>query len=161
MQQHGFKSSFKITIIRNIPLEKAIITAPNKIKKRRGTVDVVMGDAKRMHSGNFTPIAFVSNGSHAASSSNIQTNQIESSSASIENNDIAINVGGLDSNIDHPSDERDQRGKDAVAIWKKWSFLSNTNIPFGVRGRRRNSMSAQQRLTLSPIIECDNEGTDN
>lgn len=48
----------------------------------------------------------------------------------------------------------------AVAIWQKWSVLHNMHqhrIPFGVRGRRRNSMLADLRIAMDPIAECESE----
>lgn len=47
----------------------------------------------------------------------------------------------------------------AVAIWRKWSNAHGNqpnNIPFGVRGRRRNSMFAHRNF-MAPIAEVEDE----
>lgn len=128
MQQDGFKSAFQILIARNISLEKFLIGKPKRIVARRGTINVDKNIDKYL-------------------------NAAENSGDNINN--IDLGAGGSDGNVGGFHD-RTQRSADAVAVWRKWSFLS-TNIPFGVRGRRRNSMLADNRLTMSTINECNDE----
>lgn len=152
MLQGGFTSAFQILITREISLEKILIVAPKKTIPRRLTIDVVSKIDESMNNGNLLE-DIVPHKSFVHASNSMETGEPES-------NDLDTNmasVGNDNNNSGHPSVEGSeanadrtyhQRSMDAMTLWKKWSFRSS-NIPFGVRGRRR-SMFIEKRLTLSP-----------
>lgn len=125
MVQAGFNCAFEISIPRNIKLDKFVLTGVQPMKIVSRRA-TIGGDSNM-------------NGSNA-----IDT-QMDNYPAPLSNTGSAL------LNITNANEK-------AVAIWQKWSALHNkqpNRIPFGVRGRRRNSMLVDLRPTMDPIAECE------
>lgn len=152
MRRAGFDSAFEIIIIRNISLEMFLIAdKPSKVVTRRQTIDtnVKVGEPAMDMSG--MPTSDPTGTSNAAAPQ-LVADSGESSVIDQINNDN-MGAGGPEANIAGISVAR---SKSAVEKWQKWS-AQPLKVPFGVRGRRRNSMLADFKFTL-PTIDEGNDG---